>query len=226
MACLALVGGPLQAQTDSLARQIPEWYVVPKLGLPGALAWASYGPMRLAGKYPPAWPAWGTATVEVGFGRHALIAGLGGRYFEIPSQPYIPVRRMAGAKVIAGYRHYLQDRSGEGFYLQPTFKWYNQWFRLVTPDENIRGIDNDYAFSLRAGWQKRLVKQLHIDLAVGPGVGVRQHFKSAFYYWSYYFDTGVSEIDNPSVYLTSLYDLPSTTLYLIGDASIALGWKF
>jgi hypothetical protein len=233
---LAVSTTGLMAQNDSLqspVRARHHVYAIPKVEAYGAAMALSYLPIRLAGgSLRNAWPAWIPVSVEVGITpRSSLIGGFAGRYSRIDwsdgaSSPYFHNAWLKGAKFSLGYRHYLTCGDGQGLYIQPTAKLVWQSYFESTHEGSYGNANRDFIFSTRVGWQKRLAGQLHLDVAVGPGLGVRDDFTHDTYGFSYYFGVGMGEIDNPSVALIDAFGRNWTSVYLIGDASLALGWKF
>jgi hypothetical protein len=182
---------------------------------------------------PPQWPAWHVITGELGLGkRSAIFAGIGGRYqryfWEDNRENHFAKVWVGGFKVIAGYRQYITLGMGQGFYLQPTFKYVWQGHNRVTNHGRRGNEDHDYLGSLRFGWQMPILKRLHLDVAAGPGVGLRSSMYDNGYDWAYFYHRlgGLSELDVLAVYLHGFRDPAWTTLYLTGDASVALGWRF
>lgn len=237
--CLLLAGIQfLPAQTDNILSWVPPTrsrpYFVPKLEVIGPVNLAVTTIAGRSHRDHFFWPAWQMITFEIGIKpRGAIIAGIGGRYGRTHSwtgedDPDFWVAELAGAKLLVGYRRYLTKSAAiaQGFYIQPTGKLYVQRNRLVRRNSSSIETDHDYIVSLRIGWQKRLIKRLHLDVAVGPGIGIRGDYRSNGYTWAYYWDTGVSEIDHIDGRIFSFSNRAWTSLYLIGDASLALGWKF
>jgi hypothetical protein len=233
---LAVSSTGLLAQNDSLLptlRSPHHVYAIPKAEAYGAVMALSYLPLRLAGEsFRQAWPAWIPVSVEVGITpRTSLIGGFAGRYSKVDwsdgaSSPYFRNAWLKGAKFSLGFRHYLTCGNGQGFYIQPTAKLVWQSYFESTREGSYGNANRDFIFSTRLGWQKRLVRQLHLDVAVGPGLGVRDDLTHDTYGFAYYFGVGMGEIDNPSVVVIDAFGPNWTSVYLIGDASLALGWKF
>ncbi len=222
------------AQEDFSATQPPKIkpYVMPKLEVVGPIGLITYPITGGIRKTPLEWPTWQVATVEVGIAPHAaLVAGLGGRYrkdkrSELPAYNDYRNSRFGGAKFLLGFRQYFTGADGQGWYFQPTAKLVWQGYRVRTSEIRVSNSNVDFILSSRLGWQKRLVKGLHIDMSAGPGWGVRNELTHDYYGFSYYWDTQMSEIDHAIVPVIDSYGRQWTSVYLVVDANLALAWKF
>jgi hypothetical protein len=187
----------------------------------------------LDGAGPPQRLAWTVFTAELGLGkRSALFAGIGGRYrryfWEDTYENHFAKVWLGGFKLLLGYRQYLTLGMGQGIYVQPTLKYYWQGHDRITDYGNMGNEDHDFIGSVRLGWQMPIWKRLHLDMGVGPGIGLRSRMHDNSYDWGYYYHRlgGVSELDVFRVPLMRFNDQAMNILYLTGDACLSLGWRF
>jgi hypothetical protein len=204
-------------------------FLMPKLELLGPAMALSYWPlMAIAESEPPSWPAWYTADLELGIGRRtSLVGGIGGKYSHYrdagwPEPTSFLDAKTMGVKYVLGIRQYITKGDGQGFYLQPTGKLVFHRFKRLSEQGTFIRNQHDWLINFRFGWQVKLVKGLHLDIAAGPGIGIRNEIGN---HWQYY-SWGISEMDNPRIDLIWRRGRNNTTIALVGDASVALGWKF
>jgi hypothetical protein len=238
---LALVTCTAWAQPASLPSSVQEIppsplkfrpYYVANLELLGPVMYAASIPGQFRFRQIPFWPAWVVGGLEIGVSpKSSVVIGGGFRYARVklsdfPRSYYFRDASLTGAKALIGYRHYFGKGDGNGLFLQPTgkFVWnhYNEYSSAMQAEGSFR----DYMFTLRFGMQKRIYKNLNLTASVGPGLGFRYDLWERRYNFLDLWHTDLDEIDYTDLRIIDSYGLNNFTMSLIGDANLALSWRF
>lgn len=207
-------------------------YIIPKLELPGPIVQAAMLPNRIHPGFRNSFnPLPIAASVEVAIGRKsAAILGLGFRYGENQAwfssrEPTYWTGKFSVFRILVGYRHYFGQRTGLGLYTQPTAKVVSGRTTQYHPDVTESNMNVNFLVSNRIGLQLKLWRGLVLDAALGVGLGFQSEETFSPYNWGYYYHTPMDEVGFLD---TQIYwgwgRIP--TIAVIGDGSLALGWRF
>lgn len=207
-------------------------YIIPKLELAGPIVQAAMLPSRIYPGFRNTFnPLPIAASVEVEIGRKSsAILGLGFRYGKneawFPStEPSFWTGKFSVFRILVGYRHYFEQRNGLGFYTQPTAKVTSGRTTQFHRDVTESTMNVNFLVTNRIGLQLKLWRGLVLDAALGLGFGFQSQETFSRYNWGYYYNTPMDEVGFLDTQIYWGWGR-TPTISVIGDGSLAMGWRF
>ncbi|MFN8393065.1 MAG: hypothetical protein U0176_00160 [Bacteroidia bacterium] len=207
-------------------------YIIPKLELPGSIVQLALIPSHIHPSYHDTFnPLPIAGTVEVGIGKKsAAILGLGFRYGKNrawfgPNNSGYWTGKFNVFRLLVAYRYYFKDRGGRGFYTQPTAKVVSGRTTQFYANATESKMNIDFIISNRIGLQMKLWRGLFLDGSLGVGLGFRSEENFFTYNWGYFYNTAMDEISFLDTQIIWGWGR-KPTVSIVGDGSLALGWRF